>query len=107
MANKPFWVKQKFNVPLSYQQQYPLRKKLNLDIEESRHLGYDPTTLKDIPMLKKNLSNVKREDLKNAIEAYKHLNKKKENGGKKIKTKKYRKKYRKKYTKKTKKYKKI
>ena len=47
-------------------------------------------------ILKKNLSNVKREDLKNAIEAYKHLNKKKENGGKKIKTKKNRKKNRKK-----------
>jgi hypothetical protein len=103
MANEPFWVKQKFNVPLSYQQQYPLRKKLNLDIEESRHLGYDPTTLKDIPILKKNLSNVKREDLKNAIEAYKQANKKKGNGGKKIKTKKYRKKNKRKTKRKSKK----
>ena len=71
MSNsRPFWIKQRINVPLSYQQQYPTRSKLNRDIEESRYLGYDPQTFKDISVLKNNLSRVKEEDLNEAIKEY-------------------------------------
>ena len=60
------------NIPLSQQSalQSNARKRLALDIRESPHLGYDPHTYRNIPVLQNKLSKIREDEIREATENY-------------------------------------